>query len=103
MIIRSPDATRPWQHVIEPIYGYLKLAEKLFGVRGKNYVGSWNFGPNNINLNVLSLAKLGKKIFKSKSKKVLNIIKGMGEKCQQILNLAGSGMSYKEMEEIESD
>ena len=38
---------------------------------------------------------------KSKSKKVLNIIKGMGEKCQQILNLAGSGMSYKEMAEIE--
>ena len=38
---------------------------------------------------------------KSKSKKVLNIIKGMGEKCQQILNLVGSGMSYKEMAEIE--
>ena len=38
---------------------------------------------------------------KSKSKKVLKIIKGMGEKCQQILNLAGSGMSYKEMAEIE--
>ena len=32
---------------------------------------------------------------KSKSKKVLNIIKGMGEKCQQILHLAKSGMSYK--------
>jgi len=38
---------------------------------------------------------------KSKSKKVLDIIKGMGEKCQQILNLAGSGMTYKEMAEIE--
>ena len=37
---------------------------------------------------------------KSKSKKVLNIIKGMGEKCQQILNLYLSGMSYKEMAEI---
>ena len=38
---------------------------------------------------------------KSKSKKVLNIIKSMREKCQQILNLAGSDMSYKEMAEIE--
>ena len=38
---------------------------------------------------------------KSKSKKVLNIIKSMGEKCQQILNLAGNSMSYKEMAEIE--
>ncbi len=37
---------------------------------------------------------------KSKSKKVLNIIKSMGEKCQQILNLRGSGMPYKEMAEI---
>ena len=37
---------------------------------------------------------------KSKSKKVLNIIKGMGEKCQQILILRGNGMSYEEMAEI---
>ena len=37
---------------------------------------------------------------KSKSKKVLNIIKGMGEKCQQILSLRGNGMSYEEMAEI---
>ena len=38
---------------------------------------------------------------KSKSKKVLNIIKGMGEKCRQILILRGNGMSYEEMAEIE--
>ena len=37
---------------------------------------------------------------KSKSKKVLNIIKGMGEKCQQILILRGNGLSYEEMAEI---
>ena len=37
---------------------------------------------------------------KSKSKKVLNIIKGMGEKCQQILILCGRGMSYEEIAEI---
>ena len=36
LIIRSPEATRPWQHVIEPIHGYLKLAEKLYSKNGQN-------------------------------------------------------------------
>tara|TARA_B100001057_G_scaffold43302_2_gene38712 strand:- start:3375 stop:4469 length:1095 start_codon:yes stop_codon:yes gene_type:complete len=71
LLIRSPNATRPWQHVIEPIFGYLKLAEKLYGNNGRDYVGSWNFGPTNVNLNVLNLAKLGKKIFNSKSKIII--------------------------------
>ena len=72
LLIRSPNATRPWQHVMEPICGYLKLAEKLSGKNGQKFVGSWNFGPNNINLSVLNLAKLGKKIFNSKSKIIIN-------------------------------
>ena len=62
LLIRSPNSTRPWQHVMEPIFGYLKLAEKLTSNSGKKYIGSWNFGPNNINLSVLNLAKLGKNI-----------------------------------------
>ena len=72
LLIRSPNATRPWQHVMEPICGYLKLAEKLSGKNGQKFIGSWNFGPNNINLSVLNLAKLGKKIFNSKSKIIIN-------------------------------
>ena len=40
---------------------YLKLAEKLFNKNGHKFVGSWNFGPNNINLSVLNLAIIGKK------------------------------------------
>ena len=43
-IIRSPKSTRPWQHVLEPIGGYLLLAQKLFK-EPKKYSGSWNFGP----------------------------------------------------------
>lgn len=43
--IRSPDATRPWQHVLEPLSGYLMLAERLFA-DGGNYTEAWNFGPN---------------------------------------------------------
>lgn len=43
-VIRSPDAIRPWQHVLEPLSGYLVLAEKLFK-EGGSYTGGWNFGP----------------------------------------------------------
>jgi CDP-glucose 4,6-dehydratase len=42
--IRNPKATRPWQHVLEPLSGYLTLAEKLYKHGGK-YCGAWNFGP----------------------------------------------------------
>ena len=42
--IRSPHAIRPWQHVLEPLGGYLRLAERLF-VDGPPYGGAWNFGP----------------------------------------------------------
>ena len=42
--IRSPHATRPWQHVLEPLRGYLLLAEKLYQGEGE-YREGWNFGP----------------------------------------------------------
>lgn len=43
--IRSPYAIRPWQHVLEPLSGYLTLAEKLF-THGPSYAQAWNFGPD---------------------------------------------------------
>ena len=42
--IRNPNAIRPWQHVLEPLSGYLKLAEQLF-IYGMKYAEAWNFGP----------------------------------------------------------
>jgi len=42
--VRSPLATRPWQHVLEPLSGYLMLAEKLF-TEGRGFAEAWNFGP----------------------------------------------------------
>jgi CDP-glucose 4,6-dehydratase len=45
VIIRNPKATRPWQHVLEPLSGYLILAEKLYKNQNK-YAEGWNFGPN---------------------------------------------------------
>ncbi|MEK4047688.1 CDP-glucose 4,6-dehydratase [Paenibacillus sp. FSL H8-0048] len=43
-LLRSPGATRPWQHVLEPLGGYLLLAEKLVQ-GGAEYAAAWNFGP----------------------------------------------------------
>jgi CDP-glucose 4,6-dehydratase len=44
-VIRNSQATRPWQHVLEPLSGYLVLAERLF-IDGRAFAGAWNFGPN---------------------------------------------------------
>ena len=44
LVIRNPSATRPWQHVLEPLNGYLMLAESLF-TEGRRFAQSWNFGP----------------------------------------------------------
>lgn len=43
--IRNPHAIRPWQHVLEPLSGYLQLAQKLYE-EGPSYAEGWNFGPN---------------------------------------------------------
>ena len=47
VIIRNPKSTRPWQHVLEPLSGYLKLAEQL-EKNGDQYAEAWNFGPAEI-------------------------------------------------------
>lgn len=44
--LRLPHAIRPWQHVLEPLSGYLKLADRLLGPDGASFARSWNFGPN---------------------------------------------------------
>lgn len=44
ILVRRPDAIRPWQHVLEPLFGYLELAEKLH-IHGQDYAEAWNFGP----------------------------------------------------------
>ena len=45
VIIRNPDAVRPWQHVLEPLSGYMDVAERLYN--GEiDYAEPWNFGPS---------------------------------------------------------
>jgi CDP-glucose 4,6-dehydratase len=43
--LRRPSAIRPWQHVLEPLAGYLTLAARLSGARRADYCDAWNFGP----------------------------------------------------------
>ena len=51
-IIRNPSHTRPWQHVLDPVSGYLKLAEKLYKAKNNKFNSAWNFGPPNENKSV---------------------------------------------------
>lgn len=53
VIIRSPQAIRPWQHVLEPLHGYLHLAEKLWE-HGSAFAQAWNFGPNDVDAQPVS-------------------------------------------------
>jgi CDP-glucose 4,6-dehydratase len=45
LLIRNPDMVRPWQHVLEPLSGYLWLGTRLAGDEGAAFCDAWNFGP----------------------------------------------------------
>ena len=45
VVLRYPQAVRPWQHALEPLAGYLLLAHRLYS-NGPEFSGAWNFGPN---------------------------------------------------------
>lgn len=60
LVIRSPNAVRPWQHVLEPLFGYLKLGIGLYG-KPESHIGPWNFGPENHDLkSVKDIIDIGK-------------------------------------------
>jgi CDP-glucose 4,6-dehydratase len=44
--LRAPESVRPWQHVLEPLSGYLLLAEHLLRPDGSTFASAWNFGPD---------------------------------------------------------
>ena len=72
VLLRNPNSTRPWQHVLEAVGGYLKLAANL--KKNKKLHGeAFNFGPNdNTNYKVISLVKLMKKFWEKVSWKISN-------------------------------
>lgn len=64
MIIRNPKSVRPWQHVLEPLCGYMLLAKKLHEGE-KELCGAWNFGPKEKNyLTVQEIVEKTLKLFK---------------------------------------
>ena len=63
LMIRNPEAVRPFQHVIEPLNGYILLAEKS-AVNKNRYQGAYNFGPSKANaVNVQKILELSKDIY----------------------------------------
>ena len=65
LMLRAPNSVRPWQHVLAPLDGYMKLAEALYSA-SKNYEGPWNFGPESLDsVTVLSLIQSLKQLFPS--------------------------------------
>jgi len=72
VFLRNPNSTRPWQHVLEAVGGYLKLAMML-KKNNKLHGEAFNFGPNNTkNYKVLFVVKLMKKYWKKVSWKIIN-------------------------------
>ena len=67
LTIRNPDHVRPWQHVIEPIFGYLILAEKQYLNKISKLDHSWNFGPKKD-----SFVTVKQLINKFKNQKIIN-------------------------------
>lgn len=66
VLIRNPKATRPWQHVLEPLSGYLTLGYKLLLQKDVAIADGWNFGPDNrSNLQVGDIVKLSKEYWEN--------------------------------------
>jgi len=81
LVIRNPKAKRPWQHVLEPLAGYILLAQKLYGKQGFKFSGAWNFGPKRQNhLTVMRFAKVIRSKLNSKSKILIERKKDKREK-----------------------
>ena len=72
--LRNPNSTRPWQHVLDPLFGYLLLAANLLN-GSKEFSGAWNFGPDItsictvINLVQMMVANWGSGLFEVNSEK----------------------------------
>ena len=64
ILVRNPNATRPWQHVLDCLYGYLMLAEKLIDGDDITFGDAWNFGPPKAsNIKVIDILKSVNKIW----------------------------------------
>lgn len=74
--IRNPEAVRPWQHVLEPLSGYIMLAEKMYN-SGEKYAEGWNFGPNLDS--IITVWEMGKILIEKYQKGILEDISNKDE------------------------
>ena len=94
LVIRSPEHVRPWQHVIEPIYGYVLLAQKQYQKKIMTPNHAWNFGPrkdnfikvNQIINKVKKIKKIKKIVIKKSNIKETKILKLNSNKAMKNLN-----------------
>ena len=93
LIIRNPNQIRPWQHVLDPLMGYMRLAEKQYKGKIKDTNNCWNFGPNKTNFKkVIDIVNYIKKINKfnynvkvSKYYKETEVLKLNSTKAKKVL------------------
>jgi len=70
VLIMNPQATRPWQHVLEPVLGYIQLAEKMASSKDDTYTGPWNFGPSGDPVSVIDVVTMLSEISNKKNYKI---------------------------------
>lgn len=93
IIIRNPNNIRPWQHVLDPLVGYLILAEKQYKNKLTQINHSWNFGPNQNNFKkvkdviryILKIHKFKFRVLKNNKYKETNVLKLNSSKAKKIL------------------
>jgi CDP-glucose 4,6-dehydratase len=91
--IRNPDSTRPWQHVLDPLTGYVKLLEKT--IDGSAFIESMNFGPQHESLTVSQVLKIFEDSWAKQIKR--NIVKDKSNAETRILQL-DSNYALNELE-----
>jgi CDP-glucose 4,6-dehydratase len=88
IIIRNPKSVRPWQHVMEPVIGYLQLAQNLY-LNPTGFSEAYNFGPNpEDDLTVEELVKLAIELWGSGSYKIEQFIDSPHEACLLKLDIS---------------
>lgn len=80
ILIRNPGAVRPWQHVLEPLCGYLVLGSKILK-KGVEFSGSWNFGPEA--QNVITVQEIVKRLVKQWGKGSFKVLIPTGDSLHE--------------------
>jgi len=94
IVIRNPDFNRPWQHVLDPLYGYLILGSKLY-TNPKKYSGPWNFGTEkNTVTSVIKIVKYAIKYW-GHGELLINKKKKLYEQTNLQLNINKSKKNLK--------